>query len=87
MLSYSNICNFCNTDIVEFTKNLCETLSDHIFDFTWSGYKIIPNMWSELAEVTVRPGRLTAAMVDGEHRPVKRPLIDAGYVQDAKNHH
>lgn len=28
--------------------------------------------------------RLTAAMADGEHRPVKRPLIDAGYVQDAK---
>ena len=29
----------------------CESPSDHIFDFTRSGYKIIPNMWSELAEV------------------------------------
>jgi len=27
--------------------------SDHIFDFTWSEYKIIPNMWSELAEVNL----------------------------------
>ena len=26
--------------------------SDHIFDFTWSGYKIIPNMWSKLTKVS-----------------------------------
>ena len=36
---------------VGFLNKRCETLLDHIFDFTWSGYKIIPNMWSELAEV------------------------------------
>ena len=37
--------------IVRAPKKRWKCGSDHIFDFTWSGYKIIPNMWSELAEV------------------------------------
>ena len=36
----------------------CESPSDHIFDFTRSGYKIIPNMWSELAEVKQLNGEI-----------------------------
>ena len=39
-------------DIAGAPNKRWKTASDHIFDFTWSGYKIIPNMWSELAEVT-----------------------------------
>jgi hypothetical protein len=38
-------------DIAGAPNKRWKTASDHIFDFTWSGYKIIPNMWSELAEV------------------------------------
>jgi hypothetical protein len=40
-------------DIAGAPNNRWKTASDHIFDFTWSGYKIIPNMWSELAEVSL----------------------------------
>ena len=36
---------------VGFLNKRCGTRSDHIIDFTRSGYKIIPIMWSELAEV------------------------------------
>ena len=51
VLSYFNIRNLRNADIVGKCNKRWKCLSDNIFDFTWSGYKIIPNMWSELAEV------------------------------------
>jgi len=53
VLSYFNIRNLRNADIVGKCNKPWKCPSDHIFDFTWSGYKIIPNMWSKLAEVKV----------------------------------
>ena len=42
----------------------CESPSDHIFDFTRSGYKIIPNMWSELAEVNPFERQVVPSVID-----------------------
>jgi hypothetical protein len=57
----------------------CETPSDHIFDFTWSGYKIIPNMWSELAEVRSYNTLCTTSFNfdDFHNPPYTHPLINA----------